>query len=1001
MGRRKRNMPTPQHAKKEKLELLPFICGLCPSKFTHIDKFCQHFLAHNDIVTDEYFHLCDLGSYNHLESGYCPFECDACKHVFPTICQLHNHFCNIAEVGSYRIDLKNRTGIPDSRQCRTSTAVKHTLGKKHLGKCVVVLEDCVNMLDNFKVIETLPTDGDLSRKCLENSRFEIKNDVRKENVERKGKNKTRLKRPTRSSKRRMQETSNEFDEDDKNNQDYSETCKKPIEQTLDSIELVKDEQNFTEHVSHTGSDGASDNDFETEIDVKGVLGGDEAADEGSEVKDALDDQKLVISDTVDTKLEIVHISEVSKDEIEARGYKQVKQKKKKLQEWRVNPNYVRKRQIGVGRFSKCEICLCRVLKENFQKHLLSHMISGGNKENAAEVSKQSEMGMCDENSLHNSVRTHKRRKAAKLSFKEYRDSDIELEDNEETEVSQEFWSSSEEETVDEECHCDEEESFLQADQKAEEDAENDCHENSRKSLSYTADSKRKTPELADVFKNISKAARNGQRVIEFRHMDLTFKLTPQKLSLFCSWCGDRVEGSEYLDHIGKCDPESAAAFNEDFFKQFREVILRSKEVKFKKKSTNIRTKDKCIHSQSGTSAKQPNKSRIGSNNAAGAKDIDYDWDKEPERKKRIRKFRIRYQQCHICGIWMRYYSLEKHIKLHSTEAGKKKYSPENLMKCKTCKRICHISTFAIHKCFVPGMPNYREEMEEMEDTKEDNESEKEKKPKKQLTDKAICTNCGELISRARIKTHMALKHSDETPFECEECGEKFKIKEYLKTHINVQHREKTFHCDQCPSSFSAPSVLQRHYLTHTGEKNFLCTKCSKQFATKDFLKRHVMRVHEKGELPFHCQHCTRRFQTEASLEYHVKFSHLKSVEKIWLCCWPECTYKSHSAQLLRRHMCIHTGEKPLACSLCEDRFVQKQEMKAHLKKKHNFIVVPQVKEWYRLSETYRNFTYIVNPEAKKSEQRKSISFQDTSNNQYEEVENDHDRIKKFAFQCEF
>ena len=92
-----------------------------------------------------------------------------------------------------------------------------------------------------------------------------------------------------------------------------------------------------------------------------------------------------------------------------------------------------------------------------------------------------------------------------------------------------------------------------------------------------------------------------------------------------------------------------------------------------------------------------------------------------------------------------------------------------------------------------------------------------------------------------------------------------------------------------------------------------CPECNKNFKEKHKLKRHMM-VHT-GEKPFPCYMCGKKF----SLEYN-----------------------------LRTHYRIHTGEKPFLCEYpqCGKSFTQSGNLKTHAKSKHsdNFEEILPIKQ---------------------------------------------------------
>jgi uncharacterized Zn-finger protein len=86
-----------------------------------------------------------------------------------------------------------------------------------------------------------------------------------------------------------------------------------------------------------------------------------------------------------------------------------------------------------------------------------------------------------------------------------------------------------------------------------------------------------------------------------------------------------------------------------------------------------------------------------------------------------------------------------------------------------------------------------------------------------------------------------------------------------------------------------------------------CTVCSKVFKERHKLKRHMM-IHT-GEKPYPCTYCGKAFSLEYNLNTHVR---------------------------------VHTGEKPYECHIlgCGKKFTQSGNLKTHLKTNHSNSVFP-------------------------------------------------------------
>ncbi|XP_025091945.1 RE1-silencing transcription factor-like isoform X3 [Pomacea canaliculata] len=103
-----------------------------------------------------------------------------------------------------------------------------------------------------------------------------------------------------------------------------------------------------------------------------------------------------------------------------------------------------------------------------------------------------------------------------------------------------------------------------------------------------------------------------------------------------------------------------------------------------------------------------------------------------------------------------------------------------------------------------------------------------------------------------------------------------------------------------------------------------CEYCGRVFAKKEYLRRHV-RIHT-GERPYRCVVCQLSFRRSHHLRRHEL---MHTDVKPFGCHLCDKAFKQK--QHLDRHLTSHSGEKPFACHLCEKAFTRKQHLDRHVK----------------------------------------------------------------------
>lgn len=110
--------------------------------------------------------------------------------------------------------------------------------------------------------------------------------------------------------------------------------------------------------------------------------------------------------------------------------------------------------------------------------------------------------------------------------------------------------------------------------------------------------------------------------------------------------------------------------------------------------------------------------------------------------------------------------------------------------------------------------------------------------------------------------------------------------------------------------------------TKMKEKKHICEYCNVGFGQKCDLRRHVM-IHT-GERPYPCEICDKRFQRKTDL---VKHTRTHTGEKPYACEF--CDKRVSDKSQLNVHRRLHTGDRPYCCSKCGKRCITSSELSRH------------------------------------------------------------------------
>ncbi|XP_074946263.1 PR domain zinc finger protein 5 isoform X7 [Phalacrocorax aristotelis] len=185
-----------------------------------------------------------------------------------------------------------------------------------------------------------------------------------------------------------------------------------------------------------------------------------------------------------------------------------------------------------------------------------------------------------------------------------------------------------------------------------------------------------------------------------------------------------------------------------------------------------------------------------------------------------------------------------------------------------------------------------------------------------------CEECKALFRTPFSLQRHLLIHNSERTFKCDHCDATFKRKDTLNVHIQVVHDgHKKYKCDLCDKAFVTPSVLKSHKKTHTGEKEKICPYCGQKFASNGTLRVHI-RSHT-GERPYQCPYCDKAFSKNDGLKMHIR-THTRV-----------CDLSFSLKKMLIRHKLTHNPNRPMAeCQLCHKKFTRNDYLKVHMENVH-------------------------------------------------------------------
>ena len=184
-------------------------------------------------------------------------------------------------------------------------------------------------------------------------------------------------------------------------------------------------------------------------------------------------------------------------------------------------------------------------------------------------------------------------------------------------------------------------------------------------------------------------------------------------------------------------------------------------------------------------------------------------------------------------------------------------------------------------------------------------------------------------------------HGYGKPFQCEECGKRFKTLASKEQHAMQSHPEKfeQYHrvCEYCMKVFTQHSNYIQHKEAHENgsipfskvdnrTENYFCQRCGKNFASYRAYVLHSQIKHEEMMNIQVCKDCDRSFDSVYMLNKHE----CKPFEGATLFQCPDCPAVLASETKYEKHWHFtHNKHNLFNCRICRKAFMDEGSLENH------------------------------------------------------------------------
>ncbi|XP_055913452.1 zinc finger protein 93-like [Eupeodes corollae] len=263
-----------------------------------------------------------------------------------------------------------------------------------------------------------------------------------------------------------------------------------------------------------------------------------------------------------------------------------------------------------------------------------------------------------------------------------------------------------------------------------------------------------------------------------------------------------------------------------------------------------------------------------------------------------------------------------------------------------------------------------------------------------------CKECGGVfMSEREFNIH---QRSHQGVHQCDICKTILLTPSSLRKHKNRMHRQRAsrkgtlFECNICNEKYESQLLMLQHRKKHTevmkkieemtiidrsgGKTCYVCKICAKTSNNK-FRHEEHLRIHTK-EKPYKCEKCGIGIATSNAMAHHMR-THENITFECNVC---HATYRHKKS--LKKHLKLHTGERPFECRHCDKKFAFNYTRADHERKCHIDGGTSRIQKRNRKKNSAKT--------AAESEHEQQRSQPQNDEQQREEVINENDKERELT-----